>query len=70
MKLTSISVPEKSPRSYLKLGVFCLFFDNSLQFEPVVGDMSSERSRSIELAKKIARKEPLDINKVLTEEET
>lgn len=54
----------------MKLGVFCLFFDNSLQFEPVVGDMSSERSRSIELAKKIARKEPLDINKVLTEEET
>ena len=70
MKLTSISVPEKSPRSDLKLGIFCLFFDNSLQFEPVVGDMSSERSRSIELAEKIARKEPLDINKVLSEEET
>ena len=30
-----------------------------------MGDMSSERSRSMELAEKIARKEPLDINKVL-----
>ena len=75
LKLRSFSIPEKSPRSDLKLvfvfflgicsGIFYLIIDNSLQFEPVVGDMSSERSRSMELAEKIARKEPLDINKVL-----
>lgn len=37
------------------------------KFEPVVGDMSSERSRSMELAEKIARKEPLDINKAVSQ---
>lgn len=45
----------------------CLFFFYVLlylQFEPVVGDLSGERSRNLELAMKIARKEPLDITKV------
>ena len=36
-----------------------------LQFEPVAGDLSSERTRSRELAEKIAKRDPLDVNKVL-----
>ena len=30
-----------------------------------MGDMSTERSRSMELAEKIARRDPLDIKKVM-----
>lgn len=37
------------------------------KFEPVVGDMSSERARNMELAEKIARKEPLDVNKAVNQ---
>ncbi|XP_067042982.1 ribosome biogenesis regulatory protein homolog [Acropora muricata] len=37
------------------------------KFEPVVGDLSGERSRNLELAMKIARKEPLDITKALNQ---
>lgn len=37
------------------------------KFEPVVGDLSSERSRSRELAEKIAKRDPLDINKAVNQ---
>lgn len=37
------------------------------QFEPVAGDLSSERTRSRELAEKIARREPLDVNKAVSQ---
>ncbi|XP_058958758.2 ribosome biogenesis regulatory protein homolog [Pocillopora verrucosa] len=37
------------------------------KFEPVVGDLSNERSRSRELAEKIARRGPLDVNKAVNQ---
>lgn len=43
---------------------FCLLLS---QFEPVAGDLSSERTRSRELAAKIAKRDPLDVQKVLYE---
>ena len=49
---------EKRKSSVLFLVIF--------QFEPVAGDMSSERSRSRELAEKIAKQDPLNVNKVFT----
>ena len=46
--------------------VFIVYFGLILlQFEPVAGDLSSERTRSRELAEKIAKRDPLDVNKVL-----
>ena len=44
--------------------IFCLLLS---QFEPVAGDLSSERARSRELAAKIAKRDPLDVQKVLYE---
>ena len=41
-------------------------FSFVLQFEAVVGDFSSERSRSLELAEKVFKKDPLDVKKVFT----
>jgi len=37
------------------------------QFEPVAGDLSSERNRSRELAEKIAKRDPLDVNKAVSQ---
>ena len=44
--------------------IFCLLLS---QFEPVAGDLSSERTRCRELAAKIAKRDPLDVQKVLYE---
>ena len=44
--------------------IFCVLLS---QFEPVAGDLSSERARSRELTAKIAKRDPLDVQKVLYE---
>lgn len=40
------------------------------QFEPVAGDLSSERARSRELAAKIAKGDPLDVQKAVSQHVT